>query len=201
MASLSLLAFLAACAPPQQGGAPSATTGQGGSARQMTREPTSGTIARLPADAAGFMRSGQVKDYEAQRPGFGQGVEYTTPGREAVATVDIYDRGMASIPNQEQLVRSELDEAVRELSSLQHSRTGRSLDEQQRTTIPIEGADPLQCAVLSGRYGRVPVSLDICVGMAAGRFIKIQVTMPDRTPAMADARAFAHSVATAAQRR
>lgn len=198
-APFALLLLLAACAVPDQGAAPTASGQAAMPDRQALREPVSSTIARLPAEAAGFNR-GPVKDHEAQRPGFGQGVEYTTAGRQALASVDVYDRGMATIPDEEALIRSELDEAVRELSALQHNRTGRSLEETGRSTLALPNARPLQCAALSGRYGRVPVSLEICVGLAAGRFLKVQVTMPSRTPALADAHAFAQAVGAAAQR-
>jgi hypothetical protein len=153
-------------------------------------------VARLPAEANGFVR-GTVRNHEAQRPGFGQGVEYTTDSRNAVASVDIYDKGQPQADAA--LQAAELDEAVRDAIATQPSRTGRRMEEQRRAELPVAGGDPLHCVVLGGLFGRMPVLSQICVGAAGGRLIKIQVTMPDRGRVTADVDAFATTVTRAAR--
>lgn len=185
-----VLLALAGCAAP--GGPGGRDTG--------ARPPLATQTARLPPDLAGFRR-GPVTDFEATSPGYGHGVEYTAGGRSAVASVALYDRGLARVPTDpaDPAMLAELETAVREATALPPRTTGRALAEQRRRTIAAPGGPGLACADLAGNFGRTPIERLVCVGGASGRFVKVQVTMPDRRPPVADAAGFVAAAAGAAR--
>ncbi|MBR0672579.1 hypothetical protein [Neoroseomonas soli] len=131
-----------------------------------------GTVAtQMPAEIAGFML-GEV----AERPGPVLSLDYATPNRAAVATVLVYGTGGRAVPSDPAApeIDRELTSAVTELTEAPSGRTGRRLTEQERLTV----ADPgLRCALMSGAFGRAPVTRHVCIGGAQGRFVKVQVTM------------------------
>ena len=149
------------------------------------------TAARLPASAAGFVRT-------ASRPVAGRGdaegleVAYSTAGGPptAAATVELLADGTAA--------SAALDAALAEAL-----RPGpvRRMREAGRFTVAARGegaasAPPLFCAETEGRYGREGVAGLVCAGRAGGVLLRIRVTMPARQPPPGDARAFAETVAT-----
>lgn len=158
---------------------------------------------RLPAEAGDFLRGATV-EHEAERPGFGTGVDYATRNRTAVATVQIYDRGsQARIPEDPAApeIEAELDRSVAETLEAVRRRPARRLAERDRATETLpEGAGPgLRCAVLQGTFGRMPVTQRICVGGAAGKFLKVQMTAADRTAPATATDSFLAAVARAAR--
>ncbi|UFN50669.1 hypothetical protein LPC08_08665 [Roseomonas sp. OT10] len=177
-----LAALLAGCAAPGDGGVPAP-------------EPRPGmaeALRRLPAQADAFRRGGTTEPR-----GFGEAamVDYATPSRTAAAQVMLYDRGLpAATPAQ---VPAELEAAVREATAQPAERTGRSLTEVGRSSLAVPGGTPLSCAVLDGRFGRNPVERHVCVGAVGGRFLRVQVTLPDRPVPVADSAAFARAIAVA----
>jgi len=159
------------------------------------RPPAEAVLARLPAQAAGFDR-GVVQDVATDDPGAGKVVEYVTPRRVAVAQVFLYDLGRPMVTAAE--LAPEAERAVSEATALPSDRTGRQLSVVSRSPLAVPGGD-LSCAQLSGTFGRNLVERQVCVGVVAGRFMRVQVTMPSRGAPVADARAFAQAVASAAR--
>lgn len=147
--------------------------------------------ARMPAEIAGFQR-GEV----SERPGPVLSLDYATPSRSAVATVLIFGGAGRAVPSDPAApeIDRELSAAVAEVTEAPTGRTGRRLTEQQRTTLPEAG---LRCALMTGAFGRAPVTRHVCVGGADGRFVKVQVTMGTR--GNADAIAFAAGALRAAR--
>lgn len=141
--------------------------------------------ARMPREIAGF-----VLGETAQRPGPILSMDYATANRAAVATVLVYETGGRAAPEDASApeIDRELSAAVMEVTEAPAGRTGRRLTERERVTLTDAG---LRCARMEGSFGRAPVARTLCVGGAQGRFVKIQVTMAARTPAPADAPAFA----------
>lgn len=164
VAAAAGLVLLSACAALEEASAPSIETVQ----------------ARMPAEIAGF-----VLGETSQRRGSAAAFDYATPNRAAVATVLVYATGGRAAPTDPGApdMDRELTTAVTELTEAPSGRTGRRLQEQQRVTI----ADPgLRCAVMTGAFGRAPVTRHVCIGGAGGRFVKVQVTQgtaPSRTGA------------------
>ncbi|MBR0650709.1 hypothetical protein GXW78_13615 [Roseomonas terrae] len=153
---------------------------------EQAQAPALRTIAeRMPQELAGF-----VLGETAERPGPSLSLDYATPSRSAVGTVLVYDGAGERAPADPAApaIDRELTAAVAELSEAPQGRTGRRLAERERMTLPDAG---LRCAVMTGAFGRAPVMRQVCVGGAAGRFVKIQVTMADSRPRPADANAFA----------
>jgi hypothetical protein len=152
---------------------------------ESQRPPLDAIAARMPAAIAGFQR-GEIP----QRPGEVLTLDYATPNRAAVATVQVYATGGRSVPADPASpeIDREVTSAVTEVTEAPQGRTGRRLTEVNRFTI----ADPgLRCAVMEGAFGRAPVTRHVCVGSAQGRMVKVQVTMATRRPPPADAAAFA----------
>ncbi|HEV7268121.1 MAG TPA: hypothetical protein VGN83_24920 [Falsiroseomonas sp.] len=170
---------LAAACTPQQGARPSAPGGSGQGALEAQ-------AARLPAELAGFTRGNAVW-HEPERPGLGVTVDYAGPARAAVATVSLYDRA------------EELDAAVAEVIQLAGTRTAQTIAERERSTLPVPGGEPLQCARLEGSYGRQEVRTLLCLGAAAGRLVKVQVTAPLRPVVPVDPLPFVEGVTQAAR--
>ena len=186
------LALLAGCANPGQEAAQRAAP---------ARPPMTEVLTRLPEWVAGFER-GATTDFEAQRPGYGSAVEYTTPpagnvpARAAVASVLLYDLGQPPLANSAPaaVVTPRLDEAVREATELP---PGRTLAETGRRTLVLADGGSMTCADLSGSFGRTAVEQQVCAGTAAGRFLRVHVTMSRRNNEVADADAFTRAVAEA----
>ena len=186
--------LLSACAVPQD---PDAAA----RASAGTRPPLATVLARLPVEVAGFER-GETTNFEERQPGYGSAVEYTTPARNglparaAVASVMIYDMGRPPLPDNApaELVTPLLDEAVREATVLP---PGRTLAETGRRTLTLPAGGSMTCADLSGSFGRTAVEQQVCAGTAAGRFLRVHVTMPRRNSNVADADEFTRGVAQA----
>ncbi|MFC3126643.1 hypothetical protein ACFOD4_16380 [Pseudoroseomonas globiformis] len=191
----ALLALLAGGCVAPDGGA-----GAGG-----LRPPLDTVLDRLPQEASGFGR-GVTTDMEASQPGQGRAVDYATlagpdvAARAAVAAVTLYDHGMPPLPPDTPVatVTVKLEEGVAEALN---PAPGRSMAESTRHVLPAEGGGPLQCAVLEGTYGRSPMWQQVCVGVAAGRFLKVFVAVPTRqkTLLQLDADAFTLDIARAAR--
>ncbi|WP_426956348.1 hypothetical protein [Muricoccus radiodurans] len=158
-----------------------------------SRPTLDAALARLPAEAAGFQR-GETSDVSPGDAGAGKVVEYATARRIAVAHVFVYDLNRPSVTEAD--LPPEVERAVAEGTTLPQDRTGRRLAERSRTPVSARGG-PLTCSTLGGTFGRNPVERHVCVGVAGGRFLRVQVTMPSRSPPVADAEAFATAVATA----
>jgi hypothetical protein len=196
LAAMAATTLLAACAPPQgpEDAAQAALRG---------RPPAAQVLARLPAEVAGFER-GSTTDFEAQRPGYGSAVEYTTPARDglparaAVASVMLYDLGQPPLPDAAPaaVVTPVLDEAVQEATVLP---PGRTLAETGRRSLPLPDGGSLVCADLSGSFGRTAVEQQVCTGTAAGRYLRVHVTMPRRNNFVADADNFTRAIASLAR--
>lgn len=192
LAALPALALLAGCANPGPEAARRAAP---------ARPPVTEALARLPEWVAGFER-GATTDFETTRPGYGSAVEYTTPprsglpARAAVASVLLYDLGQPPLSNAAPatLVTPVLDEAVREATVLP---PGRTLAETGRRSLALADGGSLTCADLSGSFGRTAVEQQVCAGTAAGRFLRVHVTMSRRNSEVADADAFTRAVAEA----
>jgi hypothetical protein len=74
----------------------------------------------------------------------------------------------------------EFSEAVREVVAIAGTRTSQQLAERERREIAVPGGAPLSCSWFDGTYGRQDVRTLLCLGAAAGHFIKVQVTAPAR---------------------
>jgi hypothetical protein len=168
-AGLLVLAVLAGCAAIEDGARPTLDE----------------VAARMPREIAGFMLGDS-----GQRTGAALSLDYATANRAAVAAVLVYETGGRAVPSDPTSpeIDREVTTAVSEVTEVPYGRTGRRLAERQRITLSEAG---LRCAVMEGSFGRAPVTRHICVGGAQGRFVKVQVTMPSRTPPPADALAFA----------
>lgn len=192
--------LLAGCAAP---GNEAAT----GAARAAQMRPGYDVVlARLPEQAAGFSR-GMTTDMEATQPGQGRAVDYATlarggvAARAAIASVILYEHGQpplaASAPAT--LVTGKLDEGVAEAIS---PAPGRRMAETGRHSLAVPGGAPMQCAIIEGNYGRTAMWQQVCVGVAAGRFLKVFVAVPARQKALLtdmDADAFTQTIAQAAR--
>jgi hypothetical protein len=182
---LGALALPVACAPQEGARRAAQTTPSGG----MTLEAAAG---RLPAEAVGFARGGTFW-LETDRPGQGAAVEYAGPSRAAVATVSLYDRGHGPISDRDPRLAGEFATALAEVMALAGTRTSQRLTERGRTELAVPGGAPLSCARLEGTYGRQQV------GAAAGRYLKVQVTTPQRQVVPVDSEAFVAAIAQAAR--
>ena len=181
------LAALAACAPA----APLLPAGA----------PTlEAAAARLPASVAGFTR-GDTAWLEREQPGMGVTVDYAGPGRAAVATVSLYDRAGGAVPDDpaSPRLRGEFDAAVTDVLATADGRTAQRMAESGRTEVAVPGGAPLACSRLDGLYGRQEVRTLVCLGPAAGRFLKVQVTAPARQLRPVDPIPFVVGIAQAAR--
>lgn len=189
--ALPLLAALAACGP--EGEAPVTGTGAPVPALEAAAE-------RLPAAVAGFTR-GDASWHEREQPGMGVAVEYAGPARAAVATVALYDRGEAVVSEASSAARvqAEFGQAIADVMALAGSRTSQRISEGERSELEVPGGAPLSCARLDGTYGRQEVRTLVCLGVAAGRFLKVQVTSPARQVRPVDPIPFVVGIAQAAR--
>jgi hypothetical protein len=156
--------------------------------------------ARLPAEVAGFTR-GETSWHERERPGTGVAVDYAGPSRAAVATVSLYDRGLgpvADAPGDSRLA-AEFSTAVSEVVALAGTRTSQRIAERDRTVLSVPGGGPVNCSRLDGTYGRQEVRTLVCLGVAGGRFVKVQVTSPARQVRPVDPEPFVVGVVRAAR--
>lgn len=169
-----LLLLPVACAPQQAG--PGGTTAAGPSAT-----PLEAAVARLPPQLGDFNRGGTTW-LERQRAGDGAIVEYAPASRAAVATVSLYDRAQGRVSDRagDPRLAREFSEAVREVVAIAGTRTSQQLAERERREIAVPGGAPLSCSWFDGTYGRQDVRTLLCLGAAAGHFIKVQVTAPAR---------------------
>nr|MCV4209292.1 hypothetical protein [Roseomonas sp. SXEYE001] len=173
-----------------------AVTEEEAAARAQHERPLIDTVlARLPAGAAGFER-GTTMDVAPGDPNAGKVVEYATSGRVAVGHVFVYDMGRPSVTAAD--LPPEVERAISEGTGLPADRTGRELAVAGRSPVTVPGGD-LSCALLEGSFGRLRVERHVCVGVAAGRFLRVQVTMPSRSGTAVDARGFAAEIARAAR--
>ena len=172
-----------------------------GAGRDAARRPTlESAAARLPESVAGFTR-GAITWHEQERPGLGVAVDYAGPARSAVSTVSLYDRGRPWVTDDigAAAQREEFATAVGEALAMAGSRTSQSLVERERSQVPVPGQAPLQCARLQGTYGRNEVQTLLCLGGAAGRFLKVVVTAPGRQVRPVDPMPFVVGLAQAAR--
>jgi len=170
--------------------------GQGGQQRAASPAvPLDQAAARLPASVAGFDRGGTTWD-ERERPGLGVSVDYAGPARAAVATVTLYDRGSGAV---EPRLPAEFSSAVGDVVAAAGTRTSQQIAERERREVPVPGGAPLSCSLLEGTYGRQEVRTLLCLGSAAGRFLKVQVTSPARQVRPVDPLPFVVGVTQAAR--
>lgn len=155
--------------------------------------------ARLPAEAVAFARGRSVW-LERGQPGQGVAVEYAGPARAAVATVSLYDRGQGPIADRDPRLPGEFSAAIAEVVAMAGTRTSQQIAERERSEIPVPGGAPLSCARLEGTYGRQEVRTLVCLGAAAGLFLKVQVTSPARPVRPVDPIPFVVEIAQAARR-
>ncbi|MGX9963934.1 hypothetical protein ACVFYP_11440 [Roseomonas sp. F4] len=190
---LLLSGVLTACA-----GGPDGTSSS--SARASARPGLEQVAARLPAEVAAFSR-GETIWHERDRPGFGVAVDYAGPGRSAVSTVSLYDRGEPMVPQDvtSAAIQREFATAVQEALAMADRRTNQQVTEGVRSELPVPGQAPLQCVDLRSTYGRQPVQTLLCLGAAAGRFLKVQVTAPVRQVRPVDPMPFVVGIAQAAR--
>lgn len=188
---LGALALPVACAP-QEGARRAAQTASPGA---LTLEAAAG---RLPAEATGFAR-GATFWLEAERPGQGAAVEYAGPSRAAVATVSLYDRSQGTIADRDPRLAGEFAAALAEVMALAGTRTSQRLTERGRSEVAVADGAPMSCARLEGTYGRQQVRTLVCLGAAAGRYLKVQVTTPQRQVVPVDSEAFVAAIAQAAR--
>ncbi|PWS37301.1 hypothetical protein DFH01_10645 [Falsiroseomonas bella] len=173
----------------------------GGIAEGLSGRPSlEAAAARLPATVAGFAR-GDAVWHERARPGQGVAVDYAGPSRAAVATVSLYDRAQGPVSSQpgDPRVAQEFSNAVAEVLAQADRRTSQIMAERGRSQLAVPGGAPLSCARLEGTYGRQQVGTLVCLGAAAGRFLKVQVTSPARPLLPVDPEPFVIGIAQAAR--
>ncbi len=194
---LVMLLLPVACAP--QPGAPRGTPAAGAGAAGA-EAPLSAQASRLPESVAGFTR-GNTTWHEREQPGMGVTVDYAGPSRAAVATVSLYDRGQGAIAGAagETRLAGEFNAVVADVLAQAGTRTSQQMAEQERSTLPVPGGAPLSCSRLEGTYGRQEVRTLVCLGAAAGRFVKVQVTSPLRQVRPVDPLPFVVEIAQAAR--
>lgn len=187
---LPLLGALAACGPE----ADAPVTGAG------APPPLEAAVERLPAVVAGFTR-GEATLHERERPGQGVVVEYAGPARAAVATVALYDYGEPVVGGSPTAprVQAQFNQAIADVMALAGSRTSQRISEGERSELEVPGGEALSCARLDGTYGRQEVRTLVCLGVAAGRFLKVQVTSPARPVRPVDPIPFVVGIAQAAR--
>lgn len=196
--SLVLLALtlgMAGCAQQEgEGAAGAAASPPGG-------RPTLAVAAgRLPDAVAGFTRR-DTTWHEQTRAGLGVAMDYDGPARSAVSTVSLYDRGIAAVPNDidAPALQAEFNAAVNEAVAMAGTRTSQRITESNRTDVAVPGQAPMRCATLQGTYGRQEVQTLVCLGPAAGRFLKVLVTSPARQVRPVDPIPFVVGIAQAAR--
>ena len=184
-ALLALALALAGCQMPTPD-TPAAAASQ---AEPRIASPAALT-ALLPAEAAGFRR-GATAPLPAGEGGHETG--YRTPGRTAAgAAVELFRPAGGPVPDgaESPAVDAAFAELLRDaLRPAPH----RQLRDHGRLTLP----GGLRCAETTGVYGRERVQGLLCAGGIGGSVLRLRVTMPQRDPAPADAKAFASGILAA----
>ncbi len=192
---LALTIGIGGCAQQEgEGAGPGAGSSRGG-------RPTLAVVAeRLPDTVAGFTRR-DTTWHEQTRAGLGVAMDYDGPARSAVSTVSVYDRGNTAVPNDidAPALQAEFTAAVTEAVAMAGTRTSQRIAERDRTDVEVPGQAPMRCATLQGTYGRQEVQTLVCLGPAAGRFLKILVTSPSRQVRPVNPMPFVVGIAQAAR--
>ena len=143
-------------------------------------------VQRLPAQLAGFRRSGEITDYEATPRGAGLGASATyrpASGLAGIATVYVYDgfvppRVLPPGPS-----ASDLDlqfrNSLAEIQALAPVRQYRIASIADASPAPgPDGQPALRCQrlLLASEGGGSDSYL--CIGVVTGRFLKLRVTLP-----------------------
>lgn len=193
---LAMLGILTGCAEESGGLASGGVSRMDGAGRPTLQLATE----RLPPNVAGFTRR-DTTWHEPDRAGMGVAVDYDGPARSAVSTVSLYDRGRAPVSDDvnSAALQEEFAAAVNEALASARTRTSHRIVDQGRRDIDVPGQAPLRCASLQGTYGRQEVHTLVCVGAAAGRFLKVLVTSPARQVRPVDPLPFVVGIARAAR--
>jgi hypothetical protein len=146
--------------------------------------PAAAAVAAMPRELRFWQRDGRVVDYETQAGGAGLGASARYQGirgLNGVATVYLYDRGVARLPAgaSGNGVAAELDTALAEIRQI--AATGRYalLAEPVRATLG-SGPASARCALLPLRQPDGTTTRDaICVAAHDRRFLKTRVTLHD----------------------
>ena len=149
-----------------------------------------------PRKISTFIR-GKAKDLEAENPGFGVSIPYSTSGR-LKATVYIYDLGASMIPEgpMSTLVRDHFDQTIEEVSTA----VSQGMYESTRTkkiylTGAAESGHDFLCAEIEIRENGSLLDSYIFVTGRNGKFVKIRITAPAAEQATKAARDFADKFA------
>jgi hypothetical protein len=166
------------------------TTPAGTQAAARRALPVAALTGRLPAEVAGFQRGATTGLPQGED---GQETGYRTLGRTAAgASVELYrlpGPGVAEGPEGaavEAAFAALVQDATRPMPQ-------RRLQDEGRFTLDAG----LRCTATEGVYGREQVQGLLCAGGIGGGILRLRVTMPQREPALADARAFAGGVLAA----
>ncbi|TDH61314.1 hypothetical protein E2C06_17580 [Dankookia rubra] len=152
--------------------------------------PMAELAAALPAELAGWRR-GAVSDF-AGRPdgaGLGAAVEYRpVAGGSGIATVYLYDRGMAGLPEgvASDQVAGEIRAAVGEVEAVGPLRRFQVAGRGTLMDIPGAGGRPgLRCEPLLLAFeGGNRADSYVCLGVVAGHFLKLRMTLPASAEAL-----------------
>ncbi|RYJ03830.1 MAG: hypothetical protein EON47_02650 [Acetobacteraceae bacterium] len=144
----------------------------------------------MPPEVAGFHRGATTNLTQGDD---GRETGYRTMGRTAAgASVELYRLPGTSLAEGAEGTAVEaafaalVQDATRPLPQ-------RRLQEDDRFTLDAG----LRCAATQGVYGRERVQGLLCAGGIGGGILRLRVTMPERDPAPADARAFASGILAA----
>ena len=185
-----LLALLPAAAVVLSGceGGPATQAGTRAAARRAL--PVAALTDRLPAEVAGFQRGATTGLSQGED---GRETSYRTLGRTAAgASVELYRLPGAGIaegpegPAVEAAFAALVQEETRPLPQ-------RRLQDEGRFILDAG----LRCTSTDGVYGRERAQGLLCAGGIGGGIVRLRVTMPQREPALADARAFASGILAA----
>jgi hypothetical protein len=155
------------------------------SAQPATPSPAA-TVAAMPRELRFWQRDGGVTDYEARPGGAGLGasVRYRgTRGLNGVATVYVYDRGVARQPAGAtgNGVVAELDTAISEVREIAATGRYRLLSDPVRMTAgAAAGPGTARCALFPLQLPDGETTREaICVAAHDRRFLKTRVTLRD----------------------
>ena len=169
--ALALLAAMAAAALPARDAAGQAAPG-----------PVQ-ILEAMPQELAGFMRFGQLTDFEARPNGAGLGasIEFRDPETRAIGTVYVYGRGQKGLVEGagSPAVEQELAIAGQEIERTSQARNYTIGGRSRAADLPGGGKPPaLRCDayVISFASGNTSDSY-ACVGVRNGRFLKLRFTV------------------------
>jgi hypothetical protein len=135
--------------------------------------------ATMPAEAAGLAR-GPIADFESRPGGAGLGaaLEYRPAQGSGVATVYAYDRGRPGLGPTE--VAAEIEAALGEIRALALARRYEVAQVSELPAVPgPDGAPALRCLGVVLLYEGVrPADSFLCIGVEAGRLLKLRMTLP-----------------------